>query len=211
MGMLNTRRRDMGGRRDCPYQKIEYLESEGVQYIDTLLEPNQEMSIELECLITKDLPIYAFQNPTGVREDTGNNSRDQISFSVRGTDTGSYNYYGWGAWQYNYGKTFNLNTRLKCYIDKTNLIINNVTAINTGKKEVISTGRTIYLFGRNIQGIQNCIYGRIYYAIYKINGEPVLDLIPVRIGDEGYMYDRVSGRLFGNQGEGKFLLGPDVK
>ena len=37
------------------------------------------------------------------------------------------------------------------------------------------------------------------------------DFIPVRKGNVGYMYDRVSGKLFGNSGTGSFVLGPDVK
>jgi hypothetical protein len=36
-----------------------------------------------------------------------------------------------------------------------------------------------------------------------------MDLIPVRIGNVGYMYDKVSGQLFENQGTGNFILGPD--
>lgn len=36
------------------------------------------------------------------------------------------------------------------------------------------------------------------------------DLIPVRKGTVGYLYDRVSGKLFGNAGTGDFVLGPDV-
>lgn len=40
-------------------------------------------------------------------------------------------------------------------------------------------------------------------------GKPVCDLIPVRVGDVGYMFDRVSGKLFGNQGTGAFILGAD--
>ena len=39
----------------------------------------------------------------------------------------------------------------------------------------------------------------------------VRDLIPVRVGNVGYMYDKVSGQLFGNSGTGNFILGPDVK
>ena len=37
----------------------------------------------------------------------------------------------------------------------------------------------------------------------------LLDLIPVRKGQVGYMYDRVSGQLFGNAGTGDFILGAD--
>ena len=48
--------------------------------------------------------------------------------------------------------------------------------------------------------------GRIYFA--KIGN---LDLTPVRIGQVGYMYDRNSGQLYAQQGEGQpFILGPDI-
>lgn len=39
------------------------------------------------------------------------------------------------------------------------------------------------------------------------DGNIVLDFIPVRCGTTGYMYDRVSGQLFGN---GDLIAGPDV-
>ena len=42
------------------------------------------------------------------------------------------------------------------------------------------------------------------------SGILVRDFIPVRVGTVGYMYDRVSGQLFGNAGTGDFVLGPDV-
>ena len=51
---------------------------------------------------------------------------------------------------------------------------------------------------------------RIYYAKYLEAGVLMRDFIPVRIGSTGYMYDKVSGQLFGNAGTGEFILGPDV-
>ena len=44
---------------------------------------------------------------------------------------------------------------------------------------------------------------------WRRNGELTLDFIPVRLGNIGYMYDRVSGEFFGNQGTGAFIIGPD--
>ena len=42
------------------------------------------------------------------------------------------------------------------------------------------------------------------------DGTNEFDLIPVRKGSFGYMYDRVSGRLYGNAaGTGAFVIGPD--
>lgn len=51
--------------------------------------------------------------------------------------------------------------------------------------------------------------GRIYYAKLYSNNVLVRDFIPVRIGTAGYMYDRVTRRLFGNAGAGDFVIGPD--
>ena len=50
-----------------------------------------------------------------------------------------------------------------------------------------------------------------FYMFYMSDGDNVLlDLIPVRKGTIGYMYDKVSGQLFGNAGTGSFILGNDI-
>lgn len=51
---------------------------------------------------------------------------------------------------------------------------------------------------------------RIFASKLSVGGVPYFDLIPVRIGNTGYMYDKVSGQLFGNSGNGDFILGPDI-
>ena len=43
-----------------------------------------------------------------------------------------------------------------------------------------------------------------------VDSVPVFDMIPVRVGSVGYMYDRVSGTLFGCASSGTFTLGPDI-
>lgn len=52
--------------------------------------------------------------------------------------------------------------------------------------------------------------GAIYFVKLYHDGILVRDFIPVRVGNVGYMYDEVSGQLFGNAGTGEFILGPDV-
>lgn len=55
------------------------------------------------------------------------------------------------------------------------------------------------------------LYGRFYaFKWYKAD-KLVLDIIPVRKGDTGYLYDKVSGKMYENTGEGRFALGPDKK
>ena len=49
-----------------------------------------------------------------------------------------------------------------------------------------------------------------YFRLVTVEGETVLDLIPVRKDGVGYMYDRVSGKLYGNAADsGAFIVGPD--
>lgn len=61
--------------------------------------------------------------------------------------------------------------------------------------------------------IVNCKPCRIgHCALYSgSNLIPIYDFYPVRIGKMGYMLDVISGELFGNDGEGNFILGPDVE
>ena len=55
------------------------------------------------------------------------------------------------------------------------------------------------------------IYSKIrcYSVVVRRSGNLIHDFIPVRVGTTGYMYDKVSGQLFGNAGTGSFILGPD--
>ena len=67
----------------------------------------------------------------------------------------------------------------------------------------------LLLMGRRSDESNSAFWRLYYFQLWKA-GKQILDLVPVRIGDEGFMYDKVSGKLFGNGGTGKFILGPDV-
>ena len=69
----------------------------------------------------------------------------------------------------------------------------------------------VILFGLNNIGTPDpslgiCLIGG--WTAYN-NGVKVMELIPVRKDGVGYMYDKVSGELFGNDGTGIFGIGPD--
>ena len=53
------------------------------------------------------------------------------------------------------------------------------------------------------------IKGRLYVLQIYQSGVLVRDFISVRVVDVGYLYDRVSGQLFGNSGTGAFIIGLD--
>ena len=51
--------------------------------------------------------------------------------------------------------------------------------------------------------------GKINYVKITQGDALVMDLIPVRIGQVGYMYDKISRQLLANAGTGDFILGAD--
>ena len=56
-----------------------------------------------------------------------------------------------------------------------------------------------------------CSKAKLWWIqITDSNNQLLFDGIPVRAGQVGYLYDRVSGQLFGNSGTGSFVLGNDV-
>ena len=84
---------------------------------------------------------------------------------------------------------------------------NNTSASNTVSSPATGKG-SILLFCRR-KGRTNCV--RMYYfRLQAPDGSIIRDMIPVRKGNIGYMYDKVSGRLFGNvDTTGYAIIGPD--
>ena len=66
------------------------------------------------------------------------------------------------------------------------------------------------LIGKNMnQGLGKCPSLKTVHIKIQIGDNHVRDFIPVRKDGVGYMYDRVTGKLFYNKGTGEFLTGPD--
>lgn len=97
--------------------------------------------------------------------------------------------------------------------EKTSIVLsttfkkyNNTTVnLNRPLKQNINK---IYIFG-NLSNYYTRA-ARLYSFYIKINNTKVYDLIPVRKGNIGYLYDKISGKLFANSGTGNFILGPDI-
>ena len=73
---------------------------------------------------------------------------------------------------------------------------------------------TICIFGyynTSTRAVSQLSMAAIYYfKIYDAEtGELIYDLIPVRKNGEGFLYDKISGFMFRNQGRGSFIIGPD--
>lgn len=70
--------------------------------------------------------------------------------------------------------------------------------------------RSLYLFANNIGGLASEYDDSRIYSVSLRQGDLIVrDFIAVRKDGVGYMYDKVSGKLFGNAGTGVLVIGPD--
>ena len=89
-------------------------------------------------------------------------------------------------------------------------LYSNGSLVATRPAETFNTNQNIYIGCMNFDGGASFnFWGRIGFVRIYSNNVLVRDFIPVRKGTVGYLYDRVSGKLFGNAGTGDFVLGPD--
>ena len=150
------------------------------------------------------------------------NYKDDSSnfFGIRRTSTSdgkSSNYVSNNS-RYSDGGTFHTFTLSQIYtieLSKTTLIINGGTPIQLTNVAGNENNYPIALFLNrpDTKGVSaGCMVGSFYYFKVEDNGVTVLDLIPVRVGTVGYMYDKVSKKMYGNVGpsNSNFTLGPDV-
>lgn len=197
-----------------PYDaRVEYLQSSGTQYINTEIAPNDYTKVE--CTIYNDATDswYVFGSRSGSSfhfAQSGTTSNSKITAYVNDVtvDTG-WNRSTDGGCVYN----IMLETKngLYDYFIK-NVTLNKTYTANNVQYNLLGEEISIKIYILAIRAA-NILNGTSRLYSFKItkNDSVVLDLIPVRVGQVGYMYDRVSGQLFGNSGTGNFILGPDVQ
>lgn len=201
--MMINRRRVYGGSKKLPYDaEIEYLESSGTQYIQTNFTPNQDTIIESEIYLPD------FRNGNHCIYGAG------TSYLYKNMEV-----YTWSNVTMNVNGSMNLSSRgvpttesIKLFMSSSRISISNhqneLIAEKTFTTNDFTCTSSLILFGILREKI---LYGRDKIKSIKVNNGniPVFDFIPVRKGTTGYMYDKVSGQLFGNSGTGEFILGPD--
>ncbi|MBO4787056.1 MAG: hypothetical protein J5510_08315 [Prevotella sp.] len=92
---------------------------------------------------------------------------------------------------------------LNVYLDGNSIWSNNISYSAT------QWGNNIGIFNYSVSSTAGW-QAKIYKVKIYVNDVLVRDYIPVRVGTTGYLYDIVSGTLFGNSGSGSFTLGNDV-
>lgn len=188
--------------------EIEFLESTGTQWLDTEFYPDlSTLSCEIKLRLVSSANDGLF-GLFGVRavasSDTKNNCSILTNPSKHNLRIDWYKYLTVYA---DIGEDY----EFSCGTGNR-VVINGTEYEETSTPKVSGySDYSFYLFATNSVGTPMALCNqRVYHAKIHDNGTLVRDLIPVRKGNIGYMYDRVSGRLFGNSGTGEFVLGPDI-
>lgn len=221
-----------GGGAKLPYDaEVEWLASDGSSFVITNYIPSEIQRFRISYSASSFTKQCYFGCGSGTSlslpTDTswcalGASGNSDRRFNVRirpdGTD--------WSFWcDKNYGDE---------YFDGTSIITVDVPIVpsHTNPNVAINDGTTTFVianFGASssVATLPIAIFGRNSPSgvvlpaqsdfkfrelmFFGTNDETNLlaHFIPVRVGNEGAMYDRVSGQLFRNQGTGAFLYGND--
>ena len=204
MGVIVNRRRVYGGKK-LPYDaEIEYLESTGSQYIDTGIKPDNTYTFDTKIAALRDnyncvyWGVRSAGKPADYNKQCFCNSNTAGSGGVEAKAIRLYSTAVTEKGNWTSGIVPTLRTMYS---------FTNMTVVST--METMTYPITLFAF--NIIGTVNTSIGicRIGAFTAYSSGIKVIELIPVRVGNVGYMYDKVSGKLFGNAGTGEFILGPD--
>lgn len=200
--MLGARAAAWSGKR-LPYDaEVEYLESTGTQWIDTGIKTLSSSTVEVEAAATVFKP-------------------DTVIFGSIGADASSlvrallYNAPDYGhivsLQSGRYGVTpafIAYDTAFHSYIITPTKAEVEGKTFSTTRSDNSLRNFLLFTFGHK-SWMDFVSHARISRCKIYHGDVLVLDLIPVRKGNIGYMYDRVSGQFLGNAGTGDFVIGPD--
>lgn len=190
MGTLLNRRRYMGGKA-LPYDaEVEYLEADGLERIVTDIISSSSMAYEAK------YGFDAVSKRTFLFGIYGNSGNGYVVVNAQGKyEPANLNVVFANGIHTMYFSNSETIIDGNTYAAKEDLFINRPTwpiTIFQYQKDKLSGG------------VQ-----RIYYFNAYNNGVKVNELIPVRIGQVGYLYDKISGTMYANNGTGTLTLGPD--
>lgn len=190
------------------YKQLEYIQSDGTQYIDTVVIGNQNTNTEAKFVLTELTQNNNILSAYG----SSSNTRSYL-ISSSGTN---YLRLGYGSELQSSSIIAEINTE---YIFKTNItstsqeiIVNNVSALTINTTQTFASS-SLTIFANNNNGTkQNYSKANLYYLKIFDGTTLVRNFIPCyRTSDnEIGLYDRVNGVFYTNSGTGSFTAGGEV-
>lgn len=206
--LINMRNAMMTGKRLPNDAEVEWLGAFNGPYIDTAVLSATDVSMEVEAAFEWDqLSTESSYGSYFGCNAAGSAGAVFVGFTADKTSLRAYFGSSSGTQQIQIPINSSFNT---FFCSKDVSRINEQSSIMSGTPS-INSPLSIFLFKNNVSWAgggarPKC---RIKYAKFHKGSTLVRDYIPVRRGAVGYMYDRVSGKLFGNDGTGAFIIGPD--
>lgn len=193
---------------DSPYDaEVEYIEGTGTQYIDTEIYCMKNYAFEFVISVPYEgVPYEDWFGGSNSDSQRGwrfrrNNKTEQVLFSIGNRYTSS-------------GVTMSKNTPHEITMSGDGVgTIDGEAVTMTGYPLAFDQSVMLYLFAYSKNNTPYRIGKARFYSFRCFDtdsGLLVRDFVPVRKSGFGYMFDRVSGELFGNMGSGEFLIGPDL-
>lgn len=198
----------MSGSTSLPFDSfVQWLEAPSVQsYIDTEVsgQSGLEFGITFEIFTPAQYaPIFG-----NYIDEAHNCSRIIIANAVGSLFYCNNNTKAGGPLSFN----ASADSRMQLYIGSTFANYSNSRNYTNIPTSVGTENQShIALFQRSLSTLSGlCATVRCYLFWIRKNGEYLRYMVPVRVGTTGYMYDGVSGRLFGSIGTDDFNIGADV-
>ena len=196
--------------KPLPYDaEVEYLKSTGTQWIDTGFVPTNTTGVLIECTVPTDNSKDNIV--VGTRQNSGN-TRYWIDFDWSTNDTFYFGFGSIGPENRYYSLRQYEGELVQVGMNYQNGRICTVNGEKFSNLPISGSlptiTKSIYCFRANFTNPYE-YSGKIFSLKITDVLALVRDYIPVRVGTVGYLYDRVSGQLFGNQGTGDFIIGPD--
>ena len=193
-----------------PYDaEIEYLQADGTQYIDIGVIPDATIVVDTKISVTGRDCLSG--------SEPSSNSNGRFKWGSNGS---GYLYYGWGnnnitsstlKMDIDTPYTYHLQQSDQYVKDSTDTTV--LSSTNSTLTRFNTSPITLFRFrsGTAVRSYNGTGAVRVYYCnITKSSDNTNMQLIPVRVGQVGYLYDKIGGQLYGNSGSGDLILGPDV-
>lgn len=185
-------------RTSKKYQKLEYIQSTGLQYIDTGINPTSNTRVICDFQVTQTLSV--FQSVFGGRGKTPTyEGRFCFHLTADGLFRSDYN---------DANELFDnsIQPTERHIVDKNRNVCKLDSATVTNSDGDFTGKYQMYIFGENTYGEATELANLKIFSMKIYNGEILLrDFIPVYdMNGEACLYDEITNNFFRNSGMGKF-------